>query len=54
MAAIFAHSSNNVNLVTAWYYNILSHTVVALLPLSPNPFAFFLVGFGARELVTHS
>lgn len=45
-AAISAHLFNNVNLATAWYYNILSHTEVALVPSHQNPFAFSLEGLG--------
>ena len=54
MAAIFAHLFDNVNLATAWYYNILSHTEVALAPYSPESICIFPVGFGVGELVTHS
>lgn len=54
MAAIFAHLFNNVNLATAWYYNIPSHIEVALAPYSPESICIFPVGFGVGELVTHS
>ena len=46
MAAIFAHLFNNVNLATAWYYNIPSHIEVALAPYSPESICIFPVGFG--------
>lgn len=41
-ATIFARLFNNDNLATAWYYNIVSHTEVALVPSHKNPFAFSL------------